>query len=71
LPALSFFPAAAVSFLFETEIAMKSRHSAAIVVACWVVFGRLPGAWAAAAAPGAAAPGANAAARLAAKRQGR
>jgi Zn-dependent M28 family amino/carboxypeptidase len=41
---------------------MKSRHPAAVVVACWIVFGRLSAAWAAD-APGVDGP-AEAAARL-------
>jgi Zn-dependent M28 family amino/carboxypeptidase len=42
---------------------MKSRHSAAVVVACWIVLGRLSAAWAAADASEAGTP-AEAAARL-------
>src|ERR1700733_7349108 len=61
---------AAVSFLFETEIAMKSRHSAAVVVACLMVLGRLPAAWAASEAAGAEASAADAAAAAAAARLG-
>jgi Zn-dependent M28 family amino/carboxypeptidase len=61
---------AAVSFLFETEIAMKSRHSAAVVVACLMVFGRLPAAWAASDGAGDEASAADAAAAAAAARLG-
>jgi Zn-dependent M28 family amino/carboxypeptidase len=42
---------------------MKSRRSAAVVAACWIVFGQVPAAWPAAGASGADAP-AEAAARL-------
>jgi Zn-dependent M28 family amino/carboxypeptidase len=46
---------------------MKSRHSAAVVVACWIVFGRLSAAWAAAYVSGADASGVDAPAEAAAR----
>ena len=49
---------------------MKSRHSAAVVVACLMVLGRLPAAWAASEAAGAEASAADAAAAAAAARLG-
>jgi Zn-dependent M28 family amino/carboxypeptidase len=58
LPALSFFPAAAVSFPFGLEIAMKSRHVAAVIVA--FAFGLLSEAWPAAGAPGSNVPASDA-----------
>jgi Zn-dependent M28 family amino/carboxypeptidase len=46
---------------------MKSRHSAAVVVACWIGFGRLSAAWAAADVSGADASGVDAPAKAAAR----